>query len=257
MPAPGPESQDQYEELLSAFREKPGNMKYAGAMAGCDPRTARRAWDKGWPKLGYKAIGEVLREEAVAARKLVEQEAERQRLLGTTSAEALNREREKQQQVEQRAREGRLAQLSRDNSLGLMGIIANCLRGSVELSKKVHDALAAGTTPDGKPISWQQGVALFRNLAYLTRMANEAGKTALEIERVRLGLPSTVVGIATSGEMTPQTAVTLISRAAQTMARAQELGLVVMDGGGEGNGNNGHGQPLEMVASAAAGGSTS
>ena len=39
---------EQYRRLLEAFREEPGNAARAARIAEVDPRTALRAWHRGW-----------------------------------------------------------------------------------------------------------------------------------------------------------------------------------------------------------------
>src|SRR5690349_18045802 len=56
-------SQDLYDALVSAYREIPGNASNAATEAGCDRRTAKQAYEVGWPARSLPPIKEVLQSE--------------------------------------------------------------------------------------------------------------------------------------------------------------------------------------------------
>jgi hypothetical protein len=213
-----------YNLLVASYRAKPGNHSAAALSASCDPRTAKRAWERGWPSLQYRAISDMVAEEMAAARKLLTDHIGRERLRILNDSKELTLEEERKLAVDQRVREGRMAQAARDNALGLMGILTNLLRSSIELSRRVGEKLAEGKLETTTEVAAAVRL-LARELPRAVLAANEAGKTALEIERIRLGLPSAIVGI--DVRMTADRAVETIVRAQGILSRARELGLAM------------------------------
>lgn len=63
-------SREVAEKLLEAYRRSPGHARFAAKAAGCDRRTALKAWERGWPHLPYvaRAMKSIVHEEQELAR---------------------------------------------------------------------------------------------------------------------------------------------------------------------------------------------
>ncbi len=68
-----PISNEQWDALLSAFREEPGNFEHARKTAHCQWRTARESWERGCSK--RRPISAILEDEAKMKRAVVAQGA--------------------------------------------------------------------------------------------------------------------------------------------------------------------------------------
>ena len=66
-------SRETYEKLVKAFREQPGNVSHAIRAAKVGPRTARRAWMRGWDAPSWaRPIQDVFAQEQIQARASLE-----------------------------------------------------------------------------------------------------------------------------------------------------------------------------------------
>jgi transposase-like protein len=228
-----PITQNLYEALVAAFRENPGVYTAAAKKCGCDARTARRAWLIGWrtKKLNCPAIKLMLEEEQERAR-FERQKAfeERQRIAQE------QREKAMQDAVAARTDEARAADAARKNSLA-MAVIINRLFGPVSALSDMlvaeYRRMAASGSVDPGAVE-----AIIRQTAQLTARANEAIKTAFEIERLRVGDPGHFLNPQKELDaITPEQAARELERIARTIARARQDGVVDTallsdDGGG-------------------------
>ncbi len=101
--------EDTYARLVAAFIEKPGNYANAAAQAGTMEKTAKKAWNEGWPKLGLPAVQIRVKEEQIKAR-------------ARAAEEALARKAQKDQELKQ-AQEAAATQLKEET------MSANMARG--------------------------------------------------------------------------------------------------------------------------------
>lgn len=229
-----------YTALVAAYREMPGNHFRAAKQAGCDRATAKRGWERGWPYEWAPAIKEALKEEAVylrAARQQAQEEADKLVAvrLAELEADAVRKleeataviesaaqtkaeaeaymarrmeeaerkakarynellEKAKTDAIETMAEEVTMTKLGRKAAQGAVFIAASFFQNAKVLSEKLVKAFGeADMTP-------QQALAAASMLTRLTREANEAVRTSLENERLRLGEPTEVVGIVQAGD---------------------------------------------------------
>lgn len=179
-------TQELYDRLIDGFRQAPGNASHAARIAGCDRRMAARGWEQGWLNqvTWARPIREVIKGEMESARaerlRLQEQEREQQ-----------NQERQKARQdsVKAAAEEAQAAAIARANGIAVGGIIQGLLRGLIPLTRRIQDNLA---TEDLKP---REIAKMLGDAAFIVRHGNEAIKTAFELERIRLGEPTSVIGV--------------------------------------------------------------
>lgn len=148
---------------------------------------AHRGWSVGWKQYSWAGpIRDVIAKEMEAARlerfKLVEEQRERQ---------DKEREQARKAALDASAEEAKAVQIARTNSIAVGALLQNLLKGMVPLAQRIQaDIQAAAGTLSPKEIA-----KLISDTALVTRHSNEAIKAALELERLRLGQPTNIVGI--------------------------------------------------------------
>lgn len=93
-------------------------------------------------------------------------------------------------------------------------LISALLRSMLPLTKKLQE------TMDGASLTPKEMVKVFGDAAYIVRQGNEAIKTAFELERIRLGEPTQVLGITTMSDATPEEAAAELMGLNRTLRRA-------------------------------------
>lgn len=183
-----------YDLLLAGFREAPGNATNAGRVAGCDPRTARRAWRQGWGYSWAPAIREVIRQEMELARieraKLQEQERDQQ---------LRDRKRARDDAARAAGEEAQASTIARANSIAAGALIQGLMRSMLPLTKKLQESLV-----DGGDLKPREMAKMLGDAAYIVRQGNEAIKAAFELERLRVGEPTQILGITGTDSATPE-----------------------------------------------------
>lgn len=234
-----PYTREMYDAICDAYEEAPGNHSVASAKSGFSRKACRRAWELGWTGIEWaRPIRVVFEERATIARARI-QEAERLareaqqkeaneaavRLQEARAERVMAREQAKQTALETLTQEANLVRMARVNGLGLMNLVAACIKGGMQLRQRVEEWLSnawkEGAKPEPKEIA-----ALFRAFTGMVREANEAGKIALEMERLRLGDPARQMDEAQPGEMTLEEAIREIEDAQRVLYRAVETGAV-------------------------------
>ena len=205
-------TQELYDRLVEGFRRAPGNASHAARVADCDRRMAARGWNQGWLNqvTWARPIRDVIKEEMEAARaerlKLQEREREQQ---------TQDREKARQDSVKAAAEEGQAAAIARANSIAIGGIIQGLLRGLIPLTRRVQESLA---TEDLRP---REIARMLGDAAWIVKHGNEAIKTAFELERIRLGEPTNVIGIQNNmTDVTTEEAVEELLGIERTLRRA-------------------------------------
>lgn len=209
--------------------------------------TARKAWDVGFVKLGYRPVRDVIEEDQAVTRALREAAeersaaaavlasamAERDLLVGEAQADARSRlakveadararldlaeqahasrvaelnRRVEADGLDQAADEATLSKFSRKNVIAMHALIASSLTGAKQLAARLA-ALAQGdpdpvTGVPAHPLSVKQATELFRQLTRGVKDLNEATLKAIQVERLRVGDPTVVVGIKDDRAMT-------------------------------------------------------
>lgn len=199
-----------YDLLAAGFREAPGNATNAGRIAGCDPRTARRAWREGWGYSWAPPIRELIRQEMELARieraKLAEQERDQQ-----------IRDRKKAREDASRAagEEAQAATIARANSIAAGALIQSLMRSMMPLTKKLQEALLEGG--DLKP---REMAKMLGDAAYIVRQGNEAIKSAFELERLRVGEPTQILGVTGMDANSPEEVAVELQGLGRALSRA-------------------------------------
>ncbi len=228
-------SQDFYDRLVAAFRQDPGNASAAARYAKCDPRTAKKGWERGWPEVGAwaKPINERLAEEQQEARSRLAQ----------THSETFTREAARENAITVREQEGHIVAGARSNSFRLMQASEKLLIGIDALASRVSHELqkyteAIGVDPKtNRPIyrhtiDAQKATRLMQSVSSALRQGNESALIAMRMERLHLGEPESILGLK---DMTIQKAAQDVERGTRAVKRARKRGLftVIEGGGGE------------------------
>lgn len=185
-------SKEQHDLLVEAFRERPGVALHAAARAGVTYRTAKRAWDPGWPDPGWATpIRQLFEDEERSARAIL---ASEQALQAKESAQ-IREERAlaRFDAARERAREAEGVRAALSNSLSLMANLAAFSRASIELSQKAAgqllDEVAKGQVP------WREAVLFLTKLSLVGERATSQLKETMTAIRLHLGEPEKFVGI--------------------------------------------------------------
>lgn len=222
-------TRDFYEKLLGAFREAPGNASHAADYAHCDRRTAKKAWETGFPSTGdwARPIHEVLKEEQIAARaKLAE-----------TAAATTNHEGARSDAIDARAEEAMLVRAARVSAGRYQESMQHMLMGVTELSKRIRVEMEKLALPDGvdgngdptyPKVNLVSLTRLIQTVSSAIRQGNEAGLIAMRMERLHLGMPGEIIGYQ---DMGMDEAADHIRRSHRALDRASRRGLVLLPGG--------------------------
>lgn len=211
----------QYTDLAKAFRDKPGSVNNAATKAKVTRKTAKRAWEVGWPNENPPRIAI----KALLAQEEAEAQAKTQMVKNETEAFAATlRQGVRNEALDAREQEARLVKAARVN-------IANLLVATGRLGPALHalsDQLRVAIEAGG--LNPTQASNLLRNLASAATQSVRAGQIVLEIERLHRGDPTAILGI-TPVEMSPSDAVAEIEAAQEALTRYNRRGLEVIDGG--------------------------
>lgn len=232
-------SQEQYQDMLASYREDPSNYNKAANSSGCTWATAKKAWLEGWPDLEMPAIHDVLQGEQHAAR------AKLQRSKDQDDTEALKEAEEaRNQAISARKDEGRLVELARKSAAqGLATThalsesarsLAMALLPRLDLEVQTlqqwtryeTQVLHAGDAADNKPLrdGWEPTKVLstIRTITELMRQMSAISKETMELERLYLGAPTTVIGLTAVGPGT-EPELTMAELEARIYAAAQAV----------------------------------
>lgn len=209
-------TQELYDLFVEAFRLEPGNASHAARFAGTDHRMAKRVWDEGWVRYdpNWVPIKDFLatERERVRAERVRLQDEERKR-------REEERERSRKDAIRSQAEEARAAAQARGNAIGLASIIGKLVLGCLPVADRLKRELER---PDNL-MSVKEMVMLMNRCAYIVREGNIALKVAMEIERLRLGEPTTIIGLKVD-DMAPEEMVVHLEAMARTLERAKVLG---------------------------------
>ena len=212
-------TEEMHAKLLEAFRREPGNFAAAARSAGLNARTAKRGWERGWP--GRRAVRDVLAEEQLAARAALRREqlrAERE-AAGELAAEDA---------AAMRAAELRISRAAQGLALAAVAPVVRLQRVAGALAEKLEKM----DTSTLKPL---EVVGVLRQVTSTGRELVELMHKSLEVERLRAGDPSVIVGLK---PMQPDAPVSLDEMAAEVEAAQRALdrakAKTLPDGGPDG-----------------------
>jgi hypothetical protein len=231
-----------YMSLLEAYRIRPGAYRHAAKQTGVAEPTARRYWLFGHPDapdIRKRPIQDVLKEEQETARaRLVELQDKTEQLQleieaqrrAAASAAALK------DSTDTRVAEAQLIRLARGATTGVLVSLTGLTKGLSSLSKRVAVSLeelgkltdAAGNAlPSLSLGEMDRAVTLVRDVTSAIRAANEAGKQAMEMERLLLGEPTSHVQHHHLVEVTVDEAERRMAAGQRALERAKARGFIV------------------------------
>lgn len=246
-------SYDDYQKLIDAFRATPGQPAVASRAVVMDVRTARKAWEVGLPHLGSWArpIKAIFEEEKVRARAILAETK-----VGEAKVQVLGiADRAKEDAASARAGEAAVVRTARLNALGLLAATNRMVAAVVnKFSPRFEGLLDAllpkldpntGEAIDVKPEHAERIMKVLLRLSAIVRQGHEASLTALQMERLLLGEPTSILGI-TVPDLSPQEYIQHVQAANKTLERAARIGLVALPpappaSGGDGTGNGSSG----------------
>lgn len=177
-------TQNLYDALLTAYREKPGNHSNAARVGGCDRRMAKRAWEEGWEKAPWAVpIKVVLEREAAEAR------AARAKARTEEYVEYENRrELARQDAIQARMEEGQIVRMARGSAHELLTSTFELIQNSQKLTKHLS-----------KELNCTDGITAARALMTLDRLSRFAGQAVataqqvMRMERLHMGEPEAIL----------------------------------------------------------------
>lgn len=203
-----------YDALVRGYRDAPGNASHAARIAGCDRRAAQHAYEAGWPKRPWAIpIKDFLAREREVVR------AERHKALEQAREQETElREQAHKDAINAQKQEAAGSQQARANSLALANVIGQIAVACIPLSKRVAAAIR-----DDMKMSPQSALKLFSSMAYVVRQGNESLRLALEIERLRVGEPTSILKLQAE-DMTTDDVADSLSHLHRTLQRAVDRG---------------------------------
>lgn len=229
--------QETFDKLLEAYRADPGNHSAAARHASVTRRTAKVAWSTGYPDRpwGQKSIQDLIADDRELARARLELQDEKEMLEEERQALEAEREREaaRQHAIKAREQEGQLISAARAGALlGLMGAVKaapGLQKAMVKLGAEL-ERIAEGGPITNKEMG--QLSSIMRRYSSTLRELNAAGQISMEMERLFLGEPSSIVQVQTDLDQMPlQDLVKMAGYQDSLLKRAQDRGLVVLEGG--------------------------
>jgi hypothetical protein len=227
-----------YEQLKNYFRTHPGDHQGAARATGIDWRFARRAYRgppwKVWP--WAPPIQAVLAEEEQrAARAKHDLEIQRRAALADTA------QRQRELEAEANQVEENILRVARNDVLGGLVTFAKLVNGIGKLAERVNTALERGAVAQRDPATGAivevplnldvlDALKVMGRFSLSARALIGAADTVLTMQRLRGGLPTSIVGVELAN-VSLEDAEREVELAKHALERAKELGLVVHKGG--------------------------
>jgi hypothetical protein len=216
-------SEERWQQLIGAFREKPGDYYHAATATGVHAATAKKLWLKGSRNPIRRPIQEILEREA-----LEESRAARARL-GIKSPIEERAETEAQRElvrasaINSRAREGKLVAVARENSIGANVISGRLIPAALKMAAKLGPRIEA--MAEDPNLNVKSALATLHRVNRLIAMSTEIAERTMQLERLHLGQPNAIFGIQPGTDMTPEVALERLRHARDVMERAKMLGI--------------------------------
>ncbi len=229
-------SPEQYQALVQAFREKPGNVARAARIAKVTEPTAKRCWDRGYerPIWAQRPIKQLLEDEQIAARAKIEAERiMRQQIendiandqqatyASMTLQNAKDRELAKRDAADQRAKEAQAVRAAMTHGSAIMSIAGSLGAALIPVVQRVSMDIRGEDK-----MKWREVVELVTKIAWLGQSGTNVVGKAMELERLRLGKPEQIIGIENTAQATQvdvDRAVELLGDEAEVRAAIKEL----------------------------------
>lgn len=199
-----PYTRELYTKLVRGFREAPGNGSAAARYAGCDPRTARRAWSHGWPNHPWAPPIERVIEKELADEKLRKAAI----LQETVDHDAELREKQRAELEAAREAELQMLRLARQNVVGCLAVSAKLTPAMMQLADLVAREATNVKSPD-KALSF-----LAKHSGLMSRASNAADQI-LKLSRLDRGEATENLALVSDDEMTYEEALAELETAGE------------------------------------------
>lgn len=214
-----------YDALVQGFAAHPGNAAAAARAAGCDPRTAKRAWVIGWPQYEWaRPIKTVIAEQQAAARALAEQrerEREQAEREGHRQAAANVATKAMMDAAREREVDGQVARAAKQNALAAQATAMNLLKRGHKISEEL-------TVDELRKLSTRDRVRALKVIAEFAQTATLTSEAAIKLERTIMGEPDAIVQHQhVHVDVAPEEMGDTIERAQAALERAKRAGLVI------------------------------
>lgn len=221
----GSTSLETYNKLVESFRKKPGNITQAAQFAGCKWETAKRAW--AGPAWRFRPDMPPIRAFLEGEDKLQREAREAEEARAAAEVEAARRRKEELRQEAQKAEEN-ILRLARSTTLQGIGGLAQMAKGVGLLSKRIGDQLETGLDAQGNPLNIDplNAINLIRQFGTTLNRFTDAAQALIAIERLREGLPTDLVGVTVTHDVTLGQVEESLGDAARALDRARRLELI-------------------------------
>lgn len=188
-------TREQYDKMLAAYRERPGEHAYAARAAGVEVRSARRGWRGHWTSPPWaRCFQTVIEEDQAAARaKLAREEAAR-----AAVAPEIREVRKVAEfdAVAEKVREAEACRASMSAAIAGLAVTGTMSKARVALARRVSEELLAATIKGD--VSWERALGILSKLQWLDAQAGSQLKNAMEVLRLHIGEPDKFIRV--SGE---------------------------------------------------------
>lgn len=220
-------TQEYFDSFVDAFRETPDNFNAVAKTTGCTWRTARKAWEKGWPRHNFPPIKEVLELERLEAR-ADRKAADDARLAELREQEDVNeaqiRAQARRDAIAARAEEAKMVKAARRSAVSLLEASRKLADGVADLAPQVRDAIktlvVSAKDPDIDQI--ERIAKLLWRISISTRASSQTAFQILQAERLLLGQPTDIIGVTDLDRMGPDEAMAELENAAKTLERMKK-----------------------------------
>jgi hypothetical protein len=204
-----------YETLLEAYRLSPNNHAQAARTAVVEWRTAKRAWETGWPKLPWaRPISKVIAEEGDEARVRARAAAQKAR-----EVEVAEAERRREAAVAARQREEELITEASKNVVLAAKAVGAMTRAVSNIVKQIDAVAMAASQPGAAPLPMKDAVRIVGLYVQSTNKVAYAAEVMVQLNRMDRGAPVPTTGM--PGEQSVEDALEEL-RAAEELRRAYE-----------------------------------
>lgn len=226
-----------YDLIVQAYRETDQPYTVARLVSersgsGIAPKTAKIAWDHGWPDKGFEPIKHLFEREQREARirkaALDQEKARRERLAFQQKAV--------EQAAGTRAQESQLIDLSRATALQATAIGAQLVQSGRALAEQIDRRILRGLKSGPKDPAYlapEESMRYLQRLGLLLNRISMFSLRTVQLERLILGDPTMPVEtITTETEMTVEEATIRLEAGLRVLEDVRKHGgLTVIDGG--------------------------
>ena len=214
--------QEYYDKIVDAFRENPGVFIDVRQKTGVSRRTAKKAWDEGWPAKGFPPVKQTLELEALQSRK------ERTEAMDATIEalkkdknidEAATRAMARRDAIQARIEEGKMIKNARLSAIQLLESCKSIAASLADVAPKVATAIRSLDVTGMGTKELEGVVRLLWRLSSSTRAASSTAWDILRSERLLLGQPTDIIGVQDMDNMSETEAMTELEEAAKALER--------------------------------------